>query len=699
MPLISGSCSCDYCGLSYSGGGFTPDNRHHYCCYGCYLVSEIVQARQEEGIAAWLLLRLGIGAFLSMDVMMLSLVLYTTSEQELGLPVVRSINWVMLALSTPAIVILGLPFLTGSLRSLRHGRIGTDILILTGAVSAFLASARHTFLGSGPVYYDTATMLLLIVTLGKLLEANAKSRTSEALRDVMQLLPRTARVLRDGVETEVPTGELRPGDKVAVRPGENIPADGHILFGECSIMESAFTGEARPRPVSPGDSIYGGSANLDGLITVGVTAVGDLSLLGQVRRLVQQAQQQKAPVERLAERVAATFVPIVWASALGAALYWGIGRGDLERATLSGLAVLVVACPCALGFATPIAASLAVGKSARAGVLIRSGEILERLPGIRLIYFDKTGTLTAGTLRVSEILTASEDVNAEELLAWAAAVESGSEHAAARAVVSEASARGIEPGELLSFAAFPGRGAAGEVRRERVVRKVAVGSLRFLTERYELPEKLACPHSGDSLTSIYIGWGSRIQGRIALEDSIRPEAGPAISSLKMAGITTALISGDQKQPAERVARELGIDEIHAERGPAGKAEIIRASALENPDRVAMVGDGINDAPALAEAHVGIAIGGGTDLARQSSDVVLIGDDLSRIPETLALSHFTYRVIRQNLLWAFGYNGIAVISAFLGYVHPLVAALAMLISSLTVIANSMRIQRWGQTTVK
>jgi len=644
-------------------------------------------------MAAWLLLRLGIGAFLAMNVMMLSLVLYTTPEKELGISTVRGLHWVMLALSTPVLAILGGPFLAGSLRGLRHAKVGMDILIFTGSTSAYLVSAHNTILGNGNVYFDTSTMLLLIVTLGRLLEATAKNRTSTAIHDVMDLIPNSARVIRGGVETEIPSLDIQVGDLIVVRPGENVSADGRIISGECSITETAFTGEAKPRSCSPGDTVYGGSTNHDGLITVKATATGTYSLLGQVQQMVQHAQRDRAPIEQLAERMASVFVPAVWIAAIGAALYWGLLRGDIERASLSALAVLVVACPCALGLATPIATSLAIGRAARSGVLIRSGEVLERLPAIRTVYFDKTGTLTTGSLSVSEIDTASMKMTQEQLLAWTAAVESGSEHAVARAVVSESIARGVGIGELTEFAAIPGHGAEGEVLLNGNTRRVTVGSLRYLSQRHSLPESLHRLHHSDSITCVYVGWDNMIQARISLLDRTRPEAAQAISALKTAGIRTAIISGDHGGPTERVARDLGIDEVFAERSPADKAELIRDAVRIGQGGVAMVGDGINDAPALAVADVGIAIGGGTDLARQSSDLILMGDDVSRIPVVLALSHLTYRVIRQNLLWAFGYNSIAISAAFFGHVHPLIAALAMLLSSSAVITNSMRIQRW------
>jgi len=634
-----------------------------------------------------------------MNVMMLSLVLYTTSEKELGISVVRGLHWVMLALSTPVLVILGSPFLVGGLRDLRRARVGMDILVLTGSASAFIVSARSTILGRGHVYFDTSTMLLLIVTLGKLLEATAKGRTASAIHDIMDLIPKTAKVLREGIEIEIPSRNVVAGDLVVVRPGENIPADGRIISGESCVTESALTGESKPRLCGPGDAVYGGSTNHDGYITVQATSTGDLSLLGQVQQMVKHAQQERAPIERLAERMASVFVLVVWASAIGAALYWSIWRSDIERAGLSALAVLVVACPCALGLATPIATSLAIGRAARAGVLIRSGEILERLPNVRTVFFDKTGTLTTGLLSISGIATACPNVTAEDVLAWSAAVESGSEHAVARAIVGEASVRSIVFGELSEFMAMPGRGAQGRVNLNGKTRCVTIGSLKYVSASHHLPLGLGYSDGQHPCTNVYAGWDNMVQARISLQDRIREEAVSGITALKDAGLRTAIISGDQSRPTELIAHQLGVDDVFAEQSPASKAELIGNAVTANPGGIAMVGDGINDAPALAEASVGIAIGCGADLARQSSDVILMGNDISQIPGMLTLSRFTYRIIRQNLLWAFGYNSVAISAAFLGYVHPLIAAMAMLLSSLAVITNSMRLLHWSPSDGK
>ncbi len=684
------SFTCDYCGLPFSGRGYLPDDKHHYCCYGCCLVSRIVDSRGDEGIASWILIRLGVSAFLAMNVMMISVVLYVNPASELGPTALHGFRWALVILSTPAMVILGTPFFAGALRDLKRGSIGTDILIVTGSTAAYSVSAFHVICGRGEVYFDTATMLLLIVTLGRLLEASAKSRTSRAINGMLELTPDQARVLRDGNETDVPASEVRVGERLIVKPGERVPVDGRITSGSCLLEEAAFTGEARPRSCSIGDRVYGGSVNRDGFISLEATATNSTSLLAQIQDMVRLAQRNRAAIERLAERAASIFVPVVWLVAAAAFVYWAAVRGNTERAGLSALATLVVACPCALGLATPMVACLAIGKAARAGVLIRSGEILECLSKIDCMYFDKTGTLTANNLRVSQIRTASRDLHEDEALAWAASLLSGSEHSIALAVVREARSRCVPVGSIRDFRAIPGFGVEGTVVLNARERRVTVGSLKLLCEHHELPESLRARCDESNLTATYVGWSSVVQAGFLFENHLREQSLGVIDALKAKGIKTALVSGDREQPTLRTAEELGVAEIFAECSPKDKADLVRKSRIAGGRGIAFVGDGINDAPALAEADVGIAVGGGTDLARQAGDVTLLGDDLSRIAWVLDLARESLKIIRQNLFWAFGYNCIAISLAFFGFVHPLIAAAAMVMSSLSVMANSMRL---------
>ncbi len=675
--------ACDYCGLVFTGTGYGAGDRH-YCCCGCYLAERIVGDKSGDGIASWILIRLGVGAFLSMNVMMISLVLYASNSGEIGAATVRALRWIMLLLSTPAVIIQGIPFIAGATKSLRQAKLSTDMLIATGSVAAFAVSAANVVRNSGEVYFDTATMLLFIVTLGRLIEAAAKNRTSASIRELVDLTPAVARVIRDGIEQEIPSSEVREGDLMIVRTGERIPSDGEIASGECLIEESAFTGESRPRSASPGDRVYGGSVNCDGLIEVHATAVGGETLLSRIHDLVHQAQTERAPIERLTERVSTIFVPLIWLITICCAAYWAYFRGNIEQAAMSSLAVLVVACPCALGLATPMATCIAIGKAARAGVLIRSGEVLEALPGVTWVFFDKTGTLTDNNLTVTGLRTLPGESEADVLTA-AASLESACTHSIARAVVAFAGSRGLAPIPVENFRAIPGRGVTGTVKDK----SITVGSLALIRESHQVSPALI---TDDDLTATYIGWEGHARASFTLADTPRPESSQTITRLNTLGLHCALISGDQPAPTARIARDLGITDTRAELTPEQKADAVRAARDSGTGLVAMVGDGINDAPALAEADVGVATGTGTDLAREASDVTLLGDDLSRIPWTIELARRTYSVIRRNLFWAFFYNCIAVVFAFFGYVHPLLAASAMVLSSFFVIGSSLSLLR-------
>jgi len=626
--------------------------------------------------------------------MMISLILYATPPDELGAATIRGFHWAMVGLSTPAVVILGSPFLFGAAKDLRRKRISMDALIVTGSFAAYSVSVFNVIKGNGHVYFDTATMLLLIVTLGRLMEAKAKSSTSKAIADMISIMPVTARIRRNGKDIEIPADQVRKGDILIVKPGERIPADGKIISGECLVEESAFTGESRPRSCSPGDLVYGGSINCDGLINVQATAVGSASLLAQIQQMVEEAQHNSAPVERLAERVASVFVPIVWIIAAGTAVYWGVFQHNIERGCLSALAVLVVACPCALGIATPLAACLAIGKAAKAGVLIRSGDVLERLPKIHRVFFDKTGTLTTGKLAVGEIVV-SPEVTTDEVMSRLISLETASEHAIAKAIMGTVESRGCAVGSVADFRTHPGHGVSGLVTLNGSTKKVSVGSLKFLSPDYEAPPELTQRKNGSRFTSTYIAWDGRIRGAVYMKDQIRPEASKTVRELADLGISVAIISGDREDPVRKTAEAVGIRQFLYECTPVEKVEAVqemRGKSRLRKKLIAVVGDGINDAPALAEADVGIAIGGGTDLARQASDVTLLGDDLLRIPWVIRLSQATYSIIRQNLLWAFSYNIVAMGLAVMGHIHPLIAATAMVASSLAVITNSMRILR-------
>jgi len=677
---------CHHCGLPcHTSAAEGPV----FCCSGCYLAWRIVGDQEEAGIPAAILVRLGIAGVLSMNVMMASLVLYSDAIAHIGPEAAHMFRWALLVLSAPVLALLAPPYLLGAVHELRQGRPNVDSLIAVGALAGFGVSAVHVVHGRGHVYFDTATMLLVLVTIGKLLEASAKTEASRNLKALRELAPPQAHLVTAAGEIEVPAASLASGDRVRVRPGDRVPADGTVESGRSTAQEAALTGEPLPRPVAPGDTVFGGSVNGEGEITVAVTASGGSALIAQIAHLVERAQMERAPAERLASRISAVFIPIVLALAVGAFGYWA-WRGDAARGGMSALAVLVVACPCALGLATPVAISVALARAARQAVLIRSPEALETLGRISLVFFDKTGTLTQGRPALRQIVPADPACGEREVLSWLASLESASEHVIARALVEAALAQGLPLGRPLEFRAFPGEGAWGQVVLGSERRELWAGTPALLAAQgLDIPngDRLAEPDSTSSL--LLVAWGDRVRACVSVADTPRPDAAETVAGLRSLGVEVAMLSGDRRPAAEHIARAVGIARVEAQMTPAAKLDAVRAARTRGA-LVAVVGDGINDAPALAEADVGIAMGSGTDLAREVGEVVLLGEDLTRLPWVLRLARATRHTIRRNLLWAFGYNLIALTLAFGGYLHPLLAALIMLGSSLFVLRNSLRL---------
>ncbi|MCY2928976.1 MAG: cation-translocating P-type ATPase [Planctomycetota bacterium] len=673
--------SCVHCGLPVRGvEGLDPEAV--YCCYGCRLAARIVGGREGSG-HAWTLLRLGVGAFLAMNVMMISLLLYTHSPEKQAVPFFR---WAMLALATPAMAILGYPFLTGAWQELRRRRLSLDALIAVGSFAAFAVSAVNTARGVGHVYYDTATMLPLLVTFGKLLEAAAKSRTGRLVHGLETLLPDRATRLGEAGPEAVSLDALRAGDLLRVLPGQRLPADGVIVEGVTTIESAAFTGESRPRVHSPGDAVIAGTVNGEGPLVVRAAAVGADLLLRRIIDMVEQARTEPSRAERIAHRAAAVFTPAVLALAALSAAAWGFA-GDARQACFVALSVLVVACPCAMGIAAPLATALAVGAAARRGALVRGGDLLERLGGLPTIFFDKTGPLTEGAAQVTAVETFDPSIDDRELLTWPAGLESASGHSLARAIRAEAAARGLPAGSVHDVTIAPGEGLTGTVTIAGESRRVFAGSGRYVESLVAAP-----PAAGDppaQATQVFVGWDGLLRGRVLLADAVRPDAARAVEQLQRMGVECVLLTGDEEPCARAVADAVGIARVLARCRPDEKMRHI-ASAAGAGGTVGFVGDGVNDAPALAAAGVGIALGAGSDLARQAGGVLLISNDLLHVPWLISLSRRTGRLIRGNLAWAFFYNALALAAAAAGVLHPLLAALAMVVSSLTVLANSLRL---------
>ena len=588
-----------------------------------------------------------------------------------------------LLLTVPVLFLAGAPFLRGALAAVRRGRADMDVLVALGTLAAFGYSAWQVAVGGDELYFETSAMIVTLVVLGRWLEARARRATGDAVGRLARLEPETADLLRsDGATETIPLGRLLVGDVVLVKPGATVPADGRVRDGTSAVDESLLTGESVPVAKTEGDELTGGTTNGRGALEVEVTAVGDATVLRRIVGWVRSAQAGKAPVARLADRVAAVFVPVVLVVAAVTFLAWWLVVGDATGGLVSAVAVLLVACPCALGLATPTAIVVGTGRGARAGILIKGGEVLERAARTREVVFDKTGTLTVG--RPEVVALHAHDGDTDALLALVAAVERRSEHPLADAIVRHADARGLDLEACADFAAMPGRGAAGRVSG----RSVRVGNAPWIAEDGLDADALlrAAEHAAPGATPVLIAIDGAPAGWLALADAPREEAAAVVSALGRQGLAVRMLSGDTPSAAEVVARELGIAHVEAALRPEAKAERLEALA-----DVAMVGDGVNDAPALVKADVGIAVGGATDVASAAAGIALVRDDLRGVPDALALSRRTLATIRQNLFWAFAYNTLAIPLAAVGWLHPMIAAGAMALSSVSVLANSLRLR--------
>ena len=615
-------------------------------------------------------------------------------------------------LTLPVMVLSGRQFYRGAWTGFRHRTADMNTLIAVGTGAAFLYSLVATLMPGvftraglpADTYYEAVSAIIALILLGRLLEARAKGRTSAAIRRLASLRARTAHVLRDGRETELAVEAVVPGDLVIVKPGETIPVDGVVTEGASAVDESMLTGEPLPVPKRIGDEVIGATVNTTGSVTFRAVRVGKDSALGQIVRLVEEAQSGKAPVQRFADRVAGVFVPIVIACAIAAFVVWfDVGpEPAVLFSTMALVTVLIIACPCALGLATPTAILVGTGKAAESGILVRSGEALERLSRVRAVLLDKTGTITEGKPTVTHIVTARRPdgtpIAPAEVLKWAAAVEQRSEHPLAAAILRAAKDKQVDLPPAEKFAVMEGRGVRGTVDR----RIIEVISLRHARERsLELgslgqdADRLAA----QGRTPVIVVVNNTVYAVIAISDPIKPTAKEAILHLKKLGLTVTMVSGDSRKGAEAVAQEVAIDDVIPEVLPSQKAELVK-KLQERGGHVAMVGDGVNDAPALAQADVGIAIGTGTDIAMEASDVTLIRGDLRGVVTAIQLSQRTLRTIRWNLLWAFAYN-VVLIPVAAGVLYPLtgwllspvLASAAMAWSSLSVVLNSLTLRRF------
>jgi Cu+-exporting ATPase len=617
----------------------------------------------------------------------------------------RVAPWVLLLLATPVQFWAGWRFYRGMWIALRGGSANMDTLIAVGTSAAYFYSLAVTVApafvqrigAEAHVYYDTSAMIITLILLGRNLEAGAKGRASEAIRRLMHLQSKVARVVREGEEVEIPIDDVHVGDMVLVRPGERIPVDGEVIEGESAVDESMVTGESMPVDKEPGDPVVGSTVNQSGAFRFRASRVGAETVLAQIIRLVQEAQGSKAPIQRLADRVAGIFVPVVIAIAIITFAIWLFVGPNPTYAVVAAVSVLIIACPCALGLATPTSLLVGTGRGAELGILIRSAEALEVAGAIDTVIFDKTGTLTRGEPQVTDVVAGASWTD-DRLLALAASAERNSEHPLGGAVVQAARARGLTLSDATEFRAISGMGVRAGIDGKTVIvgskqllgqEQVAVGPLLDAADRL----------AAEGKTVMLVAVDGDAVGAVALADVPKEEAAAAVRALKEMGLAIVLITGDNERTAQAIARQVGIDQVEAGVLPDQKADSVKALQAKGR-RVAMVGDGINDAPALARADTGIAVGRGTDIAMESADITLVRDDLRLVPEAIKLSRATLSNIRQNLFFAFFYNSLGIpIAAGALYpvihtlLHPAMAAAAMAFSSVSVVANALRLRRY------
>jgi Cu2+-exporting ATPase len=654
-----------------------------FCCVGCVLVFRIIGDAGEGGRADWFLAKLGLAALLSGNIMLFQSLTYFGALDALGPEVIRTSSWIMLVSSLAVFALLGVPMLSIAIKGLFRGRLTLETLIGLGAFTAIGFSAAQTLYGGRHLYYDSGTMVLVFVTLGQYLDAESRRRALALLLPTMSGTRRQARLFRSGSELNVPPGSVCRGEIVHVRAGEEIPVDGTVEAGSADVSEPLLTGEWRPRGVVAGDIVNAGSTAVDGALQIRASGVAE-TLADRVERFALEARDRRAPIEAVVDRVIAIFIPAVSLIAVGSCCVWGLA-GDWERGLQAALAVLVVACPCALGIATPMATTIALSIAIRRGCLVRSGAVLETLSRVRAIAFDKTGTITVGRPQVVQYRPSPGASTGIAGLRLAAGVEQMVSHPFARAIVAAVLARGEPVPMATDVHVTAGAGAQGRVEGHRV----DVGKFSWLAAcGIDLPATSSVDMAS---TAVAIAIDGRLAGELVLDDPPRPEALEAMRALGRMGVSCHLLSGDRREVVARVAEDIGLVDYAGELSPTDKPLRVRA-VRASAGLVAMVGDGVNDAPALGAADAGIAFGPAADLAKESADVVILREDLLEIPRLLGLARKTLRIVRQNLVWAFAYNAVAVIIAAYGMLRPIVAAAAMVLSSVCVVHNSMRLSR-------
>jgi Cu2+-exporting ATPase len=643
-----------------------------------------------------LLMRFGTAAFFSMQLMLFSIALYAGYFQGIDEKIKTLFHAISFALTTPVVFYSGWPIIQGSLRGLRNRTFNMDVLIAAGTLSAYGYSLFQMTV-NGEVYFDTAAMIITLILLGRYLEAGAKRKASETIGRLMQLAPREARKLEATGDQYhlakrelVPVSSLRPGDLLEVVPGEKIPVDGMVVAGSSEADESMLTGESKPSPKSEGALMFGGALNLYGSVVFRVTRTGKDTVLAQIIQAVEDAQSRRAPIQSVADRVVGWFVPTVLLIAMLTFLGWIFQGAPISQAMMNAVSVMVIACPCALGLATPLAILIGTSSGASRGILIKGGDVIQKAASVDFIVLDKTGTITEGKPKLVEAIGVG--ITDQEALRLALSLEQRSEHSLGRAIVD--AAKGMTPYEIADFSAVPGKGVRGTIQGKSAL----IGSREFVEAGIspvsvnagldDLRRSKLAEFEKSGATIIMLCLDNTVQGIFAIADSVRKEAPEAVARMKKSGMGVAMVTGDNLATARAVAERTNIDSVKAGVLPVEKAEEVRR--LENEGKhVLMAGDGINDAPALVAAVVGVAMGRATDIALESADIVIMRPDLRLVADATTLAKKTFQVIKQNIFWAFFYNVVVIPLAVLGVLHPIMAAAAMAVSSLTVVGNSLR----------
>lgn len=605
--------------------------------------------------------------------------------------------WLQLALATPVQFIIGAQFYKGAYKALRNGSANMDVLVALGTSAAYFYSLYLTIETIGNphghgvgLYYETSAILITLIILGKLFESLAKGRTSEAIKTLMGLQAKTAIVIRNNQETVIPVEEVTLGDIVVVKPGEKVPVDGEVIEGRSTVDESMLTGESIPVDKQLGDSVFGATINKNGVLKIKATKVGKETALAQIIKVVEEAQGSKAPIQRVADKISGIFVPIVVAIAIAVFFIWylWVTPGDFANALEKLIAVLVIACPCALGLATPTSIMAGSGRAAELGVLFKGGEHLEGTQQIDTIILDKTGTVTKGKPELTDVIV--ENMEQESFLRLIGSAEKNSEHPLAEAIVEGIKAKGVKLADVEQFEAIPGFGIRAIVEQQELL----IGT-RKLMNQYNISVAQAFSQMNEletaGKTAMLVAINGQYAGLVAVADTIKETSKEAVSRLKKMGIQVFMVTGDNERTAQAIAREVGIEHVRAEVLPEGKADVVKQLQAEGR-KVAMVGDGINDAPALATADIGIAMGTGTDVAMEAADITLMRGDLNSIPDAISMSKKTMSNIKQNLFWALAYNSLGIPIAAIGLLAPWVAGAAMALSSVSVVLNALRLQK-------